>query len=972
MSDFPKRKRGALTPYLSPVSACALSIGCIVGWGAFMMPGNAFLPVAGPLGAVIGVIIGGLVILIVSVNYHYLMDIYPDPGGTYTFVKQVFSYDHGFLCAWFLGLTYIAILWANATALPLIGRFLLGDTFQFGFTYEVAGFQVYFGEILMAMLALAVAGLICMRKRFSAVMQVALGVLLFVGIVVCFIGVWNYRPEGVAAALSRSGGFSARGMAGIWNIVALAPWAFIGFEAISHSAEEFTFPRRKVLGIFTVAIVISSICYILPILIAASVQPERYSGWRDYVAALRWLGGLESAPTFYAVYTAMGRAGGALIAVTAIGTIMTSLVGNTISISRLLVSLSEDELLPEWIGRVEDGVPKNAVCTILLVSVPILFLGRTATSWIVDVTTVGAVIAYAFTSACALHVARERNNKTMRGFAVAGLAISLLFILLYLLPNLLAVNALSTESYLILSVWSVLGFAVFHLLFRKDKSHRLGRSTVTWVVLLALIIFTSMIWMRQATEQSTEQAVAPIRDYYAQRLQEAGFDAITEATAEPESYLRESLLRMSEVLTRNSLIQTATVVIALAFLFLNYSMMTKRGQQMEMEKLLAEENSRAKTSFLSNMSHEIRTPMNAIIGLDAMALKEPDLPPKTREQLEKIGSSANHLLGLINDILDMSRIESGRMTLKTAEFPLREFLAQINIIVDGQCQDKGLRYEPKVIGSMADYYIGDDLKLKQVLINILGNAVKFTPAPGTVSFTTEEIARDEDSCTLRFVIRDTGVGMDKSYIPKIFDAFSQEHENTSNRYGSTGLGMSITKNLVEMMNGTIEVDSEKDVGSTFTVTVKLGASARIEAPAEEKAVPEQAAISLEGKLVLVAEDVEINAEILIDLLDMEGVRAVHAENGRIALELFTKSEVGSYDAILMDMRMPEMDGLEATRAIRALKRPDAETVPIIALTANAFDEDVQNCLRAGMNAHLSKPIDPEKLITTLSQLLAEA
>ena len=234
----------------------------------------------------------------------------------------------------------------------------------------------------------------------------------------------------------------------------------------------------------------------------------------------------------------------------------------------------------------------------------------------------------------------------------------------------------------------------------------------------------------------------------------------------------------------------------------------------------------AKTAFLSSMSHEIRTPMNAIIGLDNIALKNPDLPADTREHLEKIGGSARHLLGLINDILDMSRIESGRMTLRNEEFSFSGMLEQINTMIHSQCQDRGLTYECRILSPVDDFYIGDDMKLKQVIINILGNAVKFTPAPGTVTFTVERTASFEGQSTLRFVMADTGIGMDSAFLPKIFEAFSQENEGRANKYGSTGLGMAITKNIVEMMNGAIQVKSEKGVGSTFTVTVTLLDSAR--------------------------------------------------------------------------------------------------------------------------------------------------
>ena len=515
----------------------------------------------------------------------------------------------------------------------------------------------------------------------------------------------------------------------------------------------------------------------------------------------------------------------------------------------------------------------------------------------------------------------------------------------------------------------------------------------------------------------------------------------------------------------------------------------------------AEEANAAKTSFLSSMSHEIRTPMNAIIGLDSIALKDPNLPERTREYLEKIGGSAKHLLGLINDILDMSRIESGRLTIRNEEFSFREMLEQINTMINGQCQDKGLRYVCRIEGRVDDYYIGDNMKLKQVLINILGNAVKFTPEHGTVSFIVAPLTQFEGNAPLRFVIRDTGVGMEKEFIPKIFDAFSQEDANKANKYGSTGLGMAITKNIVEMMNGNIAVESEKGVGSTFTVTVTLRTAERRLASGEEDAVrpqdmrvlvidddpvacehaklvleevgiasdscgsgreayelltvakargasynlilvdlkmPEEDGVAvtrkirelyggetaiiiltayswdhimeealdagvdsfmskplfasnvleefqravkkkqqtpakkaeLGGKRILLAEDMAINAEIMLEVLGMREMLADHAENGEIAVELFRKSDVGHYDAVLMDVRMPVLDGLGAARAIRALDRPDAKEIPIIALTANAFDEDVQRSLQAGMNAHLTKPIEPERLYETLEALLS--
>ena len=518
----------------------------------------------------------------------------------------------------------------------------------------------------------------------------------------------------------------------------------------------------------------------------------------------------------------------------------------------------------------------------------------------------------------------------------------------------------------------------------------------------------------------------------------------------------------------------------------------------------AEQASRAKTAFLSSMSHEIRTPMNAIIGLQSLALRNEALPSETRSYLEQIGESARHLLGLINDILDMSRIESGRLIIRKEEFSFRDMLEQINTMVMSQCSEKGLHYECQVIGGVSDYYIGDDMKLKQVLINTLSNAIKFTDAPGSVTLTVERTAVFKDLSTIRFRIKDTGIGIAKEFLPKIFEAFSQEDSSRNSQYGSTGLGMAITKNIVTLMNGTISVESEKGVGTEFSIIVTLknsehqGPETSYMNPAEmrvlvvddEEIAAEHARIvldeagikadtcydgesalrmlevmhakhepytlvlldwkmpemdgievareirkrydrettviiltsfnwdeildeamhigvdsflakplfasnvineferiarknnmslfrekkraDLKGRHILMAEDVIVNAKIMEQIILAKEAEIDHAENGRIVAEMFEKSPVGFYDAILMDVRMPEMDGLEATRTIRALNRPDAAIIPIIALTANAFDEDVQRSLQAGMNAHLSKPVEPERLYQTLEELIFEA
>ena len=945
--------------YLGIFGAWALSFGCSVGWGSFIMPGTTFLPIAGPVGTAIGLGAGSLVMLVLALNFHYLMNRYPDCGGIYTYTKKAFGYDHGFLSAWFLILTYVAIIWANATALPLIARTVLGDTFRFGHLYQIAGYEIYAGEIILSSAALIIATAVCFCRKLSAWAQVLLAGVLFIGVIICFVAASSSADctgEAVPAYAPDSSASS-----GIFTIFALAPWAFVGFESITHSAGETKFSLKKSFRIMLAALITAAIAYILLSLLAVKALPDGCSSWTEYIENLDKYSGEASQPTFFAAHTALGDTGSVILGVAALGAIFTGLIGNYIALSRLLCSVSDDGLFPKWFGRKTKGqVPKNAILCILGVSLALPFFGRTAISWIVDVTTVGATIAYALASASAFKLARQDGNRKNAVFGLAGMVISVLFALEFLIPNLLSISTLSMESYLILTIWSILGFLYFRVFLHRDKERKMGHSIVAWIVLLGLIIFTSSVWMRQTTDRALERSRTQISEHYA-----------AQSDSDDEEKLKEEMDSVGDSLKVASSVQTVLVCFSLIILLRIYTIMQRREKQTEVEKALAEESSRAKTSFLSNMSHEIRTPMNAIIGLDSIALRDPDLPPKTREHLEKIGASADHLLGLINDILDMSRIESGRMVLKNEEFPMRELLGQVNIIIGGQCHEKGLNYEHHIIGDVNDYYYGDDVKLKQVLINILGNAVKFTEKSGSITLTAEQTAQSDGACTLRFTVKDTGIGMDKEYIPKIFDRFSQEDALANDKYGGSGLGMAITKNFVEMMNGEIVVESEKGKGSVFTVTVCLGYSQRrADDEQKDENTHDTAQQVLAGRRVLIAEDVLQNAEILADLLELEDIGSEHAVNGKEAVEMFSDSEAGYYDAILMDVRMPEMDGLTAAQMIRSLERADAKTIPIIAMTANVFDEDIKRSLDAGMNAHLFKPVEPEKMYETMERLIS--
>ena len=409
------------------------------------------------------------------------------------------------------------------------------------------------------------------------------------------------------------------------------------------------------------------------------------------------------------------------------------------------------------------------------------------------------------------------------------------------------------------------------------------------------------------------------------------------------------------------------------FVFVMYLMLTKiterivKAEHVEAEFEAAEASNRAKAEFLSTISHEMRTPMNVIIGLDTLALNEPDLSPDIRHKLEKIGESAKHLLDLINNILELNNADGQLIEVKQEAFSLSDALRQVNAIESTLCAQKGLTYIFDAPDRADGQYVGDVVKLKEILFALLDNAVKYTEAPGTVSLSLDAEPVDDTTRMVTMQIKDTGIGISEEFLPKIFDLFSKE-DNTSTGSAGSGIGLAVTKRYVELLGGTIKAESEKNKGSLFTVRIPMVCRAS----AIPGKMPEVQDVSLEGKRILIVEDIPENAEIVADLLDLEGCTTDLAENGKIALDMFSASSPFTYDAILMDLRMPVMDGITATREIRALSREDAPIVPIIALSANAFENDVRQSLDAGMNAHLAKPSDAERLSQTLKRFIGEA
>ena len=378
----------------------------------------------------------------------------------------------------------------------------------------------------------------------------------------------------------------------------------------------------------------------------------------------------------------------------------------------------------------------------------------------------------------------------------------------------------------------------------------------------------------------------------------------------------------------------------------------------------AEEASRFKSQFLAQMSHELRTPMNAIIGLNEIMKTNLADPAYLSDCLVKSQSASEYLLSLLNDVLDMSSIENGKLNLVNQCFSLSQLLDDINTMMLPAAEKNHITYSFQSEGSLAANYHGDKIRVQQILVNLLNNAIKFTPERGTVAF--EAIVSPEaDRDLLTFIVRDSGIGISPDFRPRLFDAFTQEHSSSTSHYGGSGLGLSISHQLLAMMGGTIAVDSALGKGSTFTVRLSLPhyGDCPVEAGAPAAGCP---GAHLTGRRVLLVEDHPMNAMIARRLLEQKGVLVESAANGKEGVDLFERSALGYFDAVLMDIRMPVMDGLTAAKAIRNSTHPQGQTVPIIAMTANAFAEDLEKSKAAGMQAHLAKPIHPETLYATLA------
>ena len=937
----PVSKLGA---YLTPLMVVALSFGYAVGWGAFVMPGKVFLPGAGPAGTVIGILLGAVAIAIFAFNYHRMLQRVPGPGGAVSFTVKAFGADHGFLLAWFLWLTYVAILWANATALVLLVRYLFGDALQFGFHYALAGFDVYFGEVALCVLAIAFCGAACLfRKRFAIGLHTVLAGVFIVGVVTVF-----------AAALCRhDGGFAAMGPAfapeggcvmQVVRILAMVPWAFVGFEAVAHSSAEFRFPLRRLFGLLVAAIVISAAVYLSLALLPVISLPDGFATWSDYISALPGLKGIDAMPVFAASKKALGTTGVAVIGGTMLAAQLTGIFGTLIASSRLMHAMSRGGMIPSWFGRLNrDGTPANAVLFVMCASFAIPFLGRTVTGWPVDVSNLGAAVAYGYTSAATFAVAKEDSGRLAlaeRLTGVIGIVMAIGFCLLMLVPNYISGDTLSAESYLVLSIWCLCGFLQYRHVFLVDWRNRFGRSIVVWIGVLAMIFFSSLMWIRLAICDASESAFGGLVG----KTVDAGMvEGIMEHVG------NDMLLKM--------VVELLLLFSSLAIILNLFYVLTRRQKRLLQQKIEAEESAgKSRSYFFSTVSHDIRTPLNAIIGFSEMMKMGFKTDSEREQAVDSILVSGKSLLRLVDHVLDFSKLESGDMEIVPAPTEVSKLIG--DVVGSFRTSNKvELRCKVNALPAL----MVDPQRIGQMLFDLVGNAVKFTTSgfiEVRATFTpggARPVATDgEVSGTLRIEVEDSGCGIGEEDLKRIMSPYEQVTAKEA-RHGGTGLGLAFCRQLANAMDGEITVTSALGKGSTFTITLPgVKAAEKPDNPEipENPEKPEKPESAIHRR-ILIVDDQKMNLIVLKAMLKKLGdFDVVMAADGKQALAALEAPDAQPFDMVLTDMWMPELDGAGLVKAIRASAK--LKSLPVHVVTADV--ELVKRHEEVGFTSILLKPI----------------
>ena len=590
--------------YLSPLAVWALSVGSAIGWGSLVVTSRTYLSQAGPLGSILGLLIGFAMMLMVANHYRYLNDHYPGTGGLYNYVKHIFGYDRAFLVAWFMFLIYISIFWANATSIPLFARYFLRGIFRVGYLYTIFGYEVYLGEVLVTLLVIALVGLLCAKtRRGTARLMVVLVLLFTAGITVCFaVAMAGFGASGMTMEPAFVPDKAALGQ--VVRIAFISPWAFIGFESVTHSSSEYRFKQSILFRVLVISLIVTTALYIFVVLLSITAYPEGCSGWLDYISRLDEFEGIAGLPAFYAADHYLGATGVYILMASLLALVITSLIGMLRTVSRLCFAAAQDGILPGRFTELSaNQIPVRAIALVLAASLPIPFLGRTAIGWIVDTTTIGAVILYGFASAAVLKLSKQEGNAKQQLVSGVCMFIMAAFIIFLLFPSAFADYTIATETYVLMAVWSILGLCFFQYVIRRDHARSFGKAIIVWIALLAFIVLMAMTWAERLNEQRENMVVEDIAGYMDQ-IKDENVDL-----ADRDAFLAVQRQRLHSADNTSVLVIAALFGISLVVMIGNYVSLQK------WEKKANQERDQARTVAFTD-------PMTGVKSKHAFLLKQ--------------------------------------------------------------------------------------------------------------------------------------------------------------------------------------------------------------------------------------------------------------------------------------------------------------------------------------------------------------
>ncbi len=649
------------TADFSGLAIWAMAFGCVIGWGSIVLPGTVFVPGAGPVGTVIGVIIGAVMCLIVCQNYAWMVHQFPHNRGSYFYTKSILGEDHAFLVVWSIALAYISILWANASTFVVLFRSVFGDTFQWGYMYNIAGYDVYLGEVLTT---IAIKTTFCLITTYAVktanFLRKLFAITLFGSVVVIFVGV--VKECGLSVMLNPMFTDDEPIWVQLMNVAAYAPFLYVGFETVTHAVGQTKFPVSRIYAYAGASILAGMIVYIFLALTATAGVPEGYVNWKDYMADLGNLEGLQTIPVFFNVHKYMGDTGVWLMVAVGISALATGVLGFHRAEARVLAIMAKWDLLPKKLAEEnEHGVPVKASLVVLVISIPVFFVGRTAIGWNADVASFASAIVYAYISVCTLKTALKNGSKRMKLCGILGVATMVFIFIFLLLPNVFAKNVFSKESYLLLTAWSLVGMIYYWIMFWRDKEHRFGKSTIMWLVMVVILFFATTMWS-QANMLEELNLIA------------ANCDSPT-------------------ILFWDNILELTVITIAVIFLFSLFTMMMKRQRDLYTKYIRAEQHKKSVISeneVLTRYSTQLKMQKEEIERQKARIQKQRDQIQSSIQYAYHIQHSLLTPDSVVSDIFPDSFLLYKPRNVVSGDFYWMDKFGDYKVCVVGDCTGHGV------------------------------------------------------------------------------------------------------------------------------------------------------------------------------------------------------------------------------------------------------------------------------------------